>query len=255
MFYIKSIFKPQRNFATSTLKQKADLEAVNELQKFLKLENPPKVIECFDNSNFQGSNAVASMVQFRNGKPATKNYRHFKIKTVEGIDDFASMREIVKRRYSRLLKENADFPDMILVDGGKGQLSNACEALKEIGVQDVEIYGLAKRYEILFKPDQSEGIFLPPDSSALKMLQHLRDEAHRFAITFHRSLRNKRITDSILDDIPGVGKVRKMQILKEFGSVKNLRTKTPEILLQKVPGIGSKMADTIFEHINRKKRD
>lgn len=252
---IKSIFKPQRNFATSALKQRSDLEAVNELQKYLNLENPPKVIECFDNSNFQGSNAVASMVQFRDGKPYTKNYRHFKIKTVEGIDDFASMREIVKRRYSRLIKEDQSLPDMILVDGGKGQLSNACDALVEIGVNDIAIYGLAKRYEILFKPNQSDGIFLPTDSAALKMLQHLRDEAHRFAITFHRSLRNKRITDSILDDISGIGKVRKMQILKEFGSVKNLRTKSPEDLMARVPGIGSKMAETIFEHLNRKKRD
>ena len=252
---IKSIFKPQRNFATSTLKPRSDFEAVKELQKLLKLEKTPKVIECFDNSNFQGTNAVASMVQFRNGKPNTKNYRHFKIKTVEGIDDFASMKEIVKRRYSRLIKEGSDLPDMILIDGGKGQLSNACNALSEIGVSGIEIFGLAKRYEILFKPDQSEGIFLPTDSAALKMLQHLRDEAHRFAITFHRDLRNKRITDSILDDISGIGKVRKLQILKEFGSVKNLRSKTPEELISRVPGIGSKMADTIFEHLNRKKPD
>ena len=155
---IKSIFKPQRNFATSTLKARSDFEAVKELQKLLKLEKAPKVIECFDNSNFQGTN-VASMVQFRDGKPATRNYRHFKIKTVEGIDDFASMKEIVKRRYTRLVKEGSELPDMILIDGGKGQLSNACSALDEIGVTDIEIYGLAKRYEILFKPDQSEGIF------------------------------------------------------------------------------------------------
>ena len=131
---------------------------------------------------------------------------------------------------------------MILVDGGKGQLSNACDALVEIGVNDIAIYGLAKRYEFYLNLTKAMEFFFPTDSAALKMLQHLRDEAHRFAITFHRSLRNKRITDSILDDISGIGKVRKMQILKEFGSVKNLRTKSPEDLMARVPGIGSKMA-------------
>ncbi|MCM8534446.1 MAG: excinuclease ABC subunit UvrC [Lentisphaeraceae bacterium] len=250
---IKSLFKPQRNFSNSILKQKADASALLELKEKLKLENLPKVIECFDNSNFQGTNAVASMVQFRDGKPYSKNYRHFKIKTVEGIDDFASMREIVKRRYSRLIKEDLPLPDMILIDGGKGQLSSACKALEEIGLTGVDIFGLAKRYEILFRPNDSEGIFLDPDSHALKILQYLRDEAHRFAITFHRDLRNKRITNSILDDISGIGKKRKMQILKEFGSVKNLRTKSEEELIRRIPGIGSKMAETIFEHISRKK--
>jgi excinuclease ABC subunit C len=251
---LKSIFKPQRNFRKSTLGFKAGTLAVEDLQAHLKLSQPPKVIECFDNSNFQGTNAVASMVQFRDGHPSPKNYRHFKIKTVEGIDDFASMREIVKRRYSRILKEGTDMPDMVLIDGGKGQLSSAYNILKDMGV-DIPVYGLAKRYEILYQPNDSDGIFLPLESPSLKLLQHLRDEAHRFAITFHRSLRNKRITDSILDDINGIGKIRKMQILKEFGSVKNLRTKDPETLLKRVPGIGAKMAETIFEHLKRNKKD
>ena len=142
---------------------------------------------------------------------------------------------------------------MILVDGGKGQLSAACESLYDLGLEEVPVYGLAKRFEILFKPGESEGIILPQDSSALKMLQHLRDEAHRFAITFHRKLRNKRITDSLLDDIPGIGKIRKQQILKAFGSVKNLRSKDEEELCRRVPGIGNKLADEIFYFLKKNK--
>ena len=250
---IKALFMPQRNFNTKVMAHSHGIESVEDLKNKLSLSKPPSVIECFDNSNFQGTNAVASMVQFKDGKPNTKNYRHFKIKTVEGIDDFASMKEIVYRRYSRLLNENQPLPDMVLIDGGKGQLSSACESLNELGLQNLPVYGLAKKYEILYKPGEKNGIILSLDSPALKLLQHLRDEAHRFAITFHRKLRNKRITDSLLDDIPGVGKKRKQQILKEFGSVKNLRTKSEEELCRRVPGIGSKLAEEIFYILRKNK--
>ncbi|MCM8541878.1 MAG: helix-hairpin-helix domain-containing protein, partial [Lentisphaeraceae bacterium] len=186
-------------------------------------------------------------------KPNNKNYRHFKIKTVEGIDDFASMKEIVHRRYKRLLDEKQSLPDLILIDGGKGQLSAACESMKSLGLEHVNILGLAKRYEILFRPKQKEGIILPIDSPGLRVLQHIRDEAHRFAITFHRKLRNRRITDSLLDDIPGVGKKRKTEILKAFGSVKNLRIKGKEELCKRVPGIGDKLANEIFFYLDKNK--
>jgi len=250
---IKSLFTKQRNFRTKAISQDSGEESIIDLQQRLNLSKCPITIECFDNSNFQGTNAVASMVQFKNGKPNSKSYRHFKIKTVEGIDDFASMKEIVFRRYKRLLDEKLPLPDLVLIDGGKGQLSAACESMSELGLEDINIYGLAKRYEILFTPSQKEGIILPLDSPGLRTLQHIRDEAHRFAITFHRKLRNKRITDSLLDDIPGVGKKRKMEILKEFGSVKNLRSKGKDALCKRVPGIGSKLADEIFYYLDKKK--
>jgi excinuclease ABC subunit C len=250
---IKSLFMPQRNFTSKVISYDYGDDAVQDLQNRLELKNEPTIIECFDNSNFQGTNAVASMVQFKDGRPNTKNYRHFKIKTVEGIDDFASMKEILFRRYSRLKNENLPLPDMILIDGGKGQLSAACESLNKLELQQIPVFGLAKRYEILFKPNEKEGIILPLDSSALKMLQHLRDEAHRFAITFHRKLRNKRITNSLLDDIPGIGSKRKQQILKEFGSVKNLRTKNKEELSRRIPGIGKKLAEEIFFFLSKNK--
>ena len=249
---VKSLFMKQRNFRTKAIRQETGIESIKDLKERLKLDSEPTVIECFDNSNFQGTNAVASMVQFKDGKPNTKNYRHFKIKTVEGIDDFASMKEIVYRRYKRLLDENQPLPDLILIDGGKGQLSAACQSMNDLGLEEIDIYGLAKRYEILFKPQQKEGIILPAESPGLKVLQHIRDEAHRFAITFHRKLRNKRITDSLLDDIPGVGKKRKTEILKAFGSVKNLRSKGKEELCKRVPGIGDKLADEIFYYLEKK---
>ena len=252
---IKSLFMRQRNFRTKAISQDTGLESVKDLQERLQLNEVPSVIECFDNSNFQGTNAVASMVQFKDGKPNNKNYRHFKIKTVEGIDDFASMKEIVHRRYKRLLDEKQPLPDLILIDGGKGQLSAACESMKELKLQHINIFGLAKRYEILFKPKQKEGIILPLESPGLRVLQHIRDEAHRFAITFHRKLRNKRITDSLLDDIPGVGKKRKSEILKEFGSVKNLRSKGKDELCRRVPGIGDKLAEEIFYYLDKNKGD
>jgi excinuclease ABC subunit C len=250
---IKSLFMPQRTFSSKVIAHSHGKDSVLDLQKHLKLDKPPLVIECFDNSNFQGSNAVASMVQFKDGKPNSAGYRHFKIKTVDGIDDFASMKEIVQRRYSRLLKESSPMPDMILIDGGKGQLSSAYQSLKDLGLNEIPVFGLAKKYEILYKPGDSQGLILPIDSKALKMLQHLRDEAHRFAITFHRKLRNKRITNSILDDIPGVGKKRKEEILKEFGSVKTLRSKDEAELCRRVPGIGSKLAEEIFYFLRKTK--
>ena len=190
--------------------------ALSALQRDLRLKNLPKVIECFDNSNLQGSDAVASMVVFVDGKPKKSLYRRFIIKTVEGPDDFASMREIIHRRYSRLLEENLPKPDLIMVDGGKGQLSSAIAALDELGMKGYEIIGLAKRLEEVFLPGESEAQSISKTSSSLKLLQHLRDEAHRFAITFHRERRSKRTFTSELLEIKGIGEKVAMKLLTSF---------------------------------------
>ena len=190
--------------------------ALSALQRDLRLKNVPKVIECFDNSNLQGSDAVASMVVFVDGKPKKSLYRRFIIKTVEGPDDFASMREIIHRRYSRLLEENLPKPDLIMVDGGKGQLSSAIAALDELGMKGYEIIGLAKRLEEVFLPGESEAQSISKTSSSLKLLQHLRDEAHRFAITFHRERRSKRTFTSELLEIKGIGEKVAMKLLTSF---------------------------------------
>ena len=248
---IRALFNPQRNFANKTLSAEFKKDPVEALQKALNLEHPPKHIECFDNSNFQGTNAVASMVQFIDGRPNTKNYRHFKIKTVEGIDDFASMTEIVYRRYSRLLKEDKDLPDLILIDGGKGQVSSAYSALLDLGLGQIPIYGLAKKQEELFAPGESESTILGRDHDGLRMLMHMRDEAHRFAITFHRKLRQSAIQNSILDDIDGIGKTRKMQILKAFGSIRELKKASAEEIQTKIPGIGIKLAQIIVDYLKK----
>lgn len=179
--------------------------ALSALQRDLRLKKLPRVIECFDNSNLQGSDAVASLVVFVDGKPKKSLYRKFIIKTVEGPDDFASMREIIHRRYSRLIEENQPLPDLIMVDGGKGQLSSAITSLDELGMKGYEIIGLAKRLEEVFLPGESEAQSIPKTSSSLKLLQHLRDEAHRFAITFHRERRSKRTFTSELLEIKGIG--------------------------------------------------
>ena len=210
--------------------------AMTELAEALDLPRMPRRIECFDNSNIQGTSPVASMVVFIDGKPAKKEYRRFGIKTVVGADDFASMKEVVARRFFRAQDENEDvegkwttLPDLVIVDGGKGQLNAALEALDEVGMQ-VPICGLAKEQEEIFLPGKPESILLPRDSQALFLVQRLRDEAHRFAITYHRNTRTKNAFKSVLDDIPGVGPTRKKALMKHFGSIRAMRAATiPEI--------------------------
>ncbi len=193
------------------------------LQRDLHLPTPPRRIECFDNSNIQGSDPVASMVVFVDGKPRKSDYRKFKIRTVVGPDDFASMEEIIERRYTRVINEGSQLPDLIVVDGGKGQLSSAVDTLRRIGLPNEPIIGLAKRLEEVFVPEESESILLPRTSSALKLLQHIRDEAHRFAITFHRSLREKRVVSTQLTGIEGIGETKATKLLRQFGSVKGVQ--------------------------------
>jgi len=206
------------------------------LQRDLRLPTPPRRIECFDNSNIQGSDPVASMVVFVDGKPRKSDYRKFKIRTVVGPDDFASMEEVIERRYLRVMNEGRQIPDLIVVDGGKGQLSSAVEILRQIGLENQPIIGLAKRLEEVFVPGESESILLPRTSSALKLLQHIRDEAHRFAITFHRSLREKRVISTQLTGIEGIGETKATKLLRQFGSVKGVQDASLEEIA-KVVGI------------------
>ncbi|MBR5850131.1 MAG: excinuclease ABC subunit C [Alistipes sp.] len=195
------------------------------MRKELRLHNQPRHIECFDNSNLQGTYPVASCVVFRDGKPSRKEYRHFNIKTVEGPDDFASMREIVRRRYSRLLEEGAPLPDLIIVDGGKGQLSSAYGVLCDLGIAGrVPIVGLAKRIEEIFFPDDPMPYYLSRTGEPLKVVCHLRDEAHRFGITFHRQKRSKGFIHSELEEIEGVGEKTIKALLTHFRTVEKVRT-------------------------------
>ncbi len=212
------------------------------LQADLRLERLPKKIECFDISNIQGTDTVASMVVFVDGKPRKSEYRKFKIQSMSGPDDFASMREVIRRRYSRLLEEQGAFPDLIMVDGGKGQLSSAIEVLRDLGVTGQPIVGLAKRLEEVFKPGQSDPELIPKASTGLKLLQQIRDEAHRFAITFHRSLRAKRTLQTELDLIEGIGTKRAQELLEAFGSVQGVKFATTEQLAEVV---GEKVAAKI----------
>ena len=197
---------------------------VLKLQEDLRLKVPPVHLECFDNSNMQGTHPVASMVCFKNGRPSKKDYRKFNIKTVMGPDDFASMYEIVFRRYKRLLEEEADLPNLIVIDGGKGQLSAACQALKDLGTYgDIPIIGIAKRLEEIYRPEDPYPLHIDKKSESLKLIQRARDEAHRFAITFHRQKRSNAAFRSELEGIKGIGKKTAMSLLKNFKSVKRIK--------------------------------
>jgi excinuclease ABC subunit C len=274
----------------TTIDPKSDLQA---LADALGLTRAPAVMECFDISNISTTHIVASMVCFRDGVPDKNCYRRYRIRTVEGQDDFASMAEVVRRRYSRVLLENreanpdaAEFsqenpaealerlesgasfqlaqpssaqvknsrhirlPDLIIVDGGKGQLSSACRELQRLGLHDLPIIGLAKEYEEIYRPGRAMPLQLPPDSGALRLLQRIRDEAHRFANTYHQLLMKKRVAESILDDCPGVSQNRKKLLLQRFGSVDRLRKATPEEIAQ-TEGIGPKLAEDIHRFLQR----
>lgn len=209
---------------------------VLKLQEDLRLKQPPMHIECFDNSNLQGSNPVASMVCFKNSKPSKKDYRKFNIKTVTGPDDFGSMYEIVFRRYKRLLEEELELPNLIVVDGGKGQLNAGCQALKDLGIYgDIPIIGIAKRLEEIYTPGDPYPLHIDKKSESLKLIQRIRDEAHRFAITFHRKKRSNAALRSELEDIKGIGRKTALSLLKNFKSVKNIR-EAPEEELAKLVG-------------------
>lgn len=212
-----------------------------ELGTCLGLPAPPKRIEGYDISNISGTFAVASLVSFWEGKPDRSCYRRFRMKTVTGQDDFACMAETLQRRYTRMLRENSQPPDLIVIDGGKGQLNAACEELAKLGLSQIPIIGLAKEFEEIYQPGKPEPLRLSHDSGALKLLQRVRDESHRFANTYNAQLRLKKISESILDEFPGIGTLRKAALLKKFGSIQRLRLASEEAIAE-VPGFGGKSA-------------
>ncbi|MBU0519728.1 excinuclease ABC subunit UvrC [bacterium] len=219
--------------------------AVKALQRDLLLTKLPKQIEAFDISNIQGTDTVASMVCFKDAKPAKSEYRRFKINTVTGADDVASMGEAVARRYKRVLREKRPLPDLILIDGGKGQLNRVVSVLTDLGIDKTPVIGLAKKLEEVFVPGESLPLNIPKNSSGLKLLCQVRDEAHRFAITYHRSLRTKRTLTGELDAIPGVGESRKKALLKHFGSLKKLKEASVD-QISAVQGISRNLAEGIY---------
>jgi excinuclease ABC subunit C len=254
------------------------LEDLAELGEELHLAGPPRVMECFDISNVSSNHIVASMVRFTDGRPDNQNYRRYRIKTVEGQDDFASMAEVIRRRYSRILLENAaanpdaDFsqedpveaqrrlaregrakivlPDLVIVDGGKGQLGMAVRELRSLGLHDLPVVGLAKQHEEVFIPGRSESIRIPHDRGALKILQRIRDEAHRFANGYNALLYRRRMRESLLDECPGMSPNRKQQLLKKFGSVTRIKAASAEDIA-KLPGISKKSAEVLLEFLTR----
>lgn len=204
--------------------EQRSIRIMTTLQRDLGLHELPLHIECFDNSNIQGTNPVAACVVFKKAKPSKKDYRHFNIKTVEGPNDFASMQEIVYRRYKRMVEEGASLPNLIIIDGGKGQLNAALEILDELGLRGkIQIVGLAKRLEEVFFPGDSIPLYLDKNSESLKLIQQLRDEAHRFGITFHRNQRSRGQNKSVLDEIKGIGPQTKQKLLSHFKSIKRLK--------------------------------
>ena len=216
-----------------------------QMKKDLRLSKEPRHIECFDNSNLQGSNPVAACVVFKDGKPSKKEYRNFNIKTVEGPDDFASMEEVVFRRYKRLLEENQSLPELVVIDGGKGQLSSALKSLEILGLRGkVAIIGIAKRLEEIYFPEDPIPLYLDKKSETLKIIQQLRNEAHRFGITFHRNIRSKEAINSVLEEIEGIGKKTAEEALKKFKSVKRIKEATIEELTEVV---GWSKAKKIYE--------
>jgi excinuclease ABC subunit C len=296
---VRETTRQTRRFTRGTLPGAIDSMAdVQALADALRLPHLPRVMECFDISNISTTHVVASMVCFRDGVPDKNCYRRYRVRTVEGQDDFASMAEVVRRRYSRILLEaqeaNPDvaefsqeqafeglqrlgkqtsnaqrptsnvqrsdgyenkvpfvrLPDLIIVDGGKGQLSAACRELQRLGLHDLPIIGLAKEHEEIYRPGRAMPLQLPADSGALHLLQRIRDEAHRFANAYHQLLLKKRVEESILDDCPGVSQNRKNLLLRKFGSVNRLRGASVEEIAE-TEGIGSKLAEEVYRFLQR----
>ena len=222
-------------------------EALEEAKKILNLPKIPRIIEGFDISNIEGTDATGSMVYFLEGRPYNKYYRHFKIRTKSTPDDVAMMKEVIKRRYTMLIENNLSLPDLILVDGGKGQLNAGYSVLEELGIEGIPIIGLAKKFEEIFVPNEKNPIILPRNSNLLKIFQRVRDEAHRFAVKLHKKQREKRVRRSVLDDIKGIGPATRNKLLRHFGSVENIKKATPEDIGQVV---GKKLADNILKELS-----
>ena len=250
-------------FARHKLKRASDhnarARALTALQDALGLPEAPLRIECFDISNLQGTEIVGSMVVMEDGLAKRSDYRRFKVRRQEGQDDFAAMEEVLTRRFRRYLQERDEGarkgkrfaypPNLLLVDGGKGQLGVAVRVLEELGLEEISVASLAKRFEEVYVPGQPDPLRVPRDSEALYLLQQVRDEAHRFAITYHRQLRQKKMTKSALDEVPGLGPTRRSRLLKEFGSVKKLRERSLDELLA-VPWLPEQVARSLFARLH-----
>ena len=249
---IRNIKNYKINFFKSKLNSQSEnsfIRALKTLQKDLNMDSLPVHIECFDNSNFQGSFPSSACVVFKNGKPSKKDYRHFNIKSVTSPDDFASMREVVFRRYSRILNENKSLPNLIIIDGGKGQLSSSVSSLKELGIyDDVTIIGIAKRLEEIYFSGESTPIYIDKKSESLKLIQKLRDEAHRFSLRQYRNRRDNQFIDSELINIDGIGEKTAVSLMKKFKSVKNIKSKSLNDL--KI-AIGDKKGTIIYNYYNK----
>lgn len=243
-----SYFKMDKDRQRSLKKEDSKFNILKTIKLELKLPTLPHRIECFDNSNIQGTNPVASCVVFIDGKPAKREYRKFHVKTVVGADDFASMEEIIFRRYHRVLDEGLELPDLIVIDGGKGQLHSAVNSLKKLDLYGkVPILGLAKQMEEIYFPEDKDPYLLAKNSAALKTLMHIRDEAHRFGITFHRKLREKAQIVSVLSGIKGIGEKAETQLLQEFKTVENIKKASLEELIKV---LGAKRAHIVFDYFN-----
>ena len=242
-----AVFQKQKGIEKNKINRS---ERILELMKTeLKLNKQPEYIECFDNSNFQGTNAVAACVVFKNAVPAKKEYRHFNVKTVIGANDFDTMKEIIYRRYSKLLNEDRLLPDLIVIDGGKGQLNAAMESITQLGIENkVQVISIAKRLEEIYYPNDPYPLHISKKSESLKVIQHIRNEAHRFGITFHRNKRSKDTIKSELKEISGIGEKISFKLLSHFGSVKTI-SDTPIDILEKI--IGKSKAQIVFNHFKK----
>ncbi|WP_288578814.1 excinuclease ABC subunit UvrC [uncultured Methanobrevibacter sp.] len=234
----------QKNAEIIKHQKKAMENSLIELKKYLKLDKLPRIIEGYDISNISGKFAVGSKVSFKDAKPNKKKYKRFKIET-PGPNDFAMMKELLTRRLKMI--DTDEEPDLIVIDGGKGQLGMACEVLDELNLAHIPIIGLAKEFEEIYIPNSKRPIIIPKNNKALHLLQQVRDESHRFAITYHRKLRSDNISESSLDDIPGIGKKRKINILKEFGTMDNVKNASVEELA-KIKGMNEKVATNVYEY-------
>ncbi|MBK7369930.1 MAG: excinuclease ABC subunit C [Saprospiraceae bacterium] len=242
------ILQKKSEIATNSTKPLATQRILSTLRMDLHMDKDPEYIECFDNSNIQGSHPVAACVVFKNAKPSKNDYRHYNVKTVDGPNDFASMSEIVYRRYRRLIEEEKPIPDLIVIDGGKGQLSAAMESIEKLGLQDqVKVIGIAKRLEEIYFPNDPVPLYIDKKSESLKVIQKIRNEAHRFAISFHRDQRSRAFLTTGLTDIPGIAKKSAETLLKHFGSMARVQEAAVTDLS---PVIGNKKAEVIFKYFH-----
>ena len=241
------VLKNAREKLSMELELGREIPALAELHELLELESLPERIEGVDISNIGGKYSVGSLVTFLHGKPDKKNYRKFRIRTVEGIDDYAMVREVVRRRYSRAVKEGNELPDLILIDGGKGHLGSAVAELDDMGL-DIPVISIAKKREEVFSEDSDGPLPLSRKSEALGLIRAVRDEAHRFAISYHKNIRRKKVRGSVLEKIPGIGKAKRIKLMKRFGSIKNIRERTVEELAE-TPLVNEELARRVLEYL------